>query len=169
MFEYIFLFIALVSLWIVLSFYIVPKRKHTHYINTLTKLGYKVKAIPFQPFAFSSISVFGQGIQRDHDPMGLYKREFVGYDVIVENIVRDICLTVLKPDLMKEVFTPDKLAIYHKDQRMIRATRAIFGKGMAFSENDIWKRKRKIISQVFSHQLLVDNIPNIAKICESAM
>ena len=39
------------------------------------------------------------------------------------------------------------------------------GDGIAFSEGNRWKRKRKIISSVFNYKFVTSNLPNIIKLC----
>jgi cytochrome P450 len=45
---------------------------------------------------------------------------------------------------------------------MVEATKAAFGNGLVFSEGDIWKQKRKLLSKVFNYDLIQENIPKIS-------
>jgi cytochrome P450 len=45
---------------------------------------------------------------------------------------------------------------------MVEGTKAAFGKGLLFSEGDIWKKKRKLLSKVFNFDLIQENIPKIS-------
>ena len=42
----------------------------------------------------------------------------------------------------------------------------LLGDGVAFSEDEIWKTKRKVITSVFTFDFLKSIIPNISKICD---
>lgn len=39
--------------------------------------------------------------------------------------------------------------------------KAVIGEGIAFSEGDIWKNKRKLLSKVFNFDLIKENIPKM--------
>jgi hypothetical protein len=59
-------------------------------------------------------------------------------------------LTFLSPELLKEVFSPDKVNKYPKLQFIFGNFKRVLGEGMAFSEGAAWKNKRKVISSVFN-------------------
>lgn len=39
---------------------------------------------------------------------------------------------------------------------------------MVFTEGDLWKNKRKLMSKVFNFDLIRENIPKIAEICDKS-
>ena len=47
---------------------------------------------------------------------------------------------------------------------MLTAMTLVMGDGLAFSEGENWKRKRKIMSKVFNFDLIKKNIPKICQI-----
>jgi cytochrome P450 len=49
---------------------------------------------------------------------------------------------------------------------LVKGIKGVFEDGILFSEGDIWKDKRKIISKAFNFELLRENIPNILGIYE---
>ena len=70
---------------------------------------------------------------------------------------------------MKEIFYPDKVDIYHKISSTFRGTAPLLGKGLLFSQGDIWRRKRKIISNFFSHDILLSNVGTIGEIADRVL
>lgn len=42
----------------------------------------------------------------------------------------------------------------------------LLGDGVAFSEGETWKLKRKIITSVFTFDFLKSIIPHISKVCD---
>ena len=51
--------------------------------------------------------------------------------------------------------------MFQKDKMIIGNIQRSLGKGIAFSEGNEWKRKRKIISYVFNYNFLINQIPKI--------
>lgn len=43
--------------------------------------------------------------------------------------------------------------------------RRTLGKGVAFSEGNEWKSKRKIMNSVFNYEFIKSNIPKIVRLC----
>jgi cytochrome P450 len=52
---------------------------------------------------------------------------------------------------------------------MVEGTKSAFGEGIVFSEGDIWKKKRKLLSKVFNFDLIQENIPKISEICDRCL
>ena len=67
------------------------------------------------------------------------------------NILNKIVIMVINIDIMKEMFTPDKVDIYHKVSFTFRGVTSLLGEGLVFSEGDIWKKKKEKIFQSFLH------------------
>jgi cytochrome P450 len=64
--------------------------------------------------------------------------------------------------LIKEFLSGSTPYKYPKISMMVEATKAAFGNGLVFSEGDIWKQKRKLLSKVFNYDLIQENIPKIS-------
>jgi cytochrome P450 len=62
---------------------------------------------------------------------------------------------------MKEFHTGNTPYIYPKLELIVAGTRAVAGEGLVFSEGDLWKNKRKLLSKVFNFDLVKENIPKI--------
>jgi cytochrome P450 len=88
-------------------------------------------------------------------------------NVAVLNTLQKLTITFIKPDLIREVLSPDTILKYKKLDLLVKGIKGVFGDGILFSEGDIWKNKRKIISKTFNFELLRENIPKISGICES--
>lgn len=69
-------------------------------------------------------------------------------------------------ELLKKFYEPESAYKLVKDLKLSEGVRMTLGEGIIFSEKDIWKRKRKIISKAFNHDLLIKNIPIISKITD---
>ena len=67
----------------------------------------------------------------------------------VFNSFNSVFLVIMNPKLVKEVLTPDKVDIYHKDSFILRGMTALMGKGLLLNEGDRWRNKRKIVSKLF--------------------
>ena len=52
---------------------------------------------------------------------------------------------------------------------MTTVIKRALGNGLGMSEGDRWRRKRKIMSQLFTHDLIINNGHKFAKLCEEAM
>lgn len=48
---------------------------------------------------------------------------------------------------------------------MVANVKRALGNGIAFSEGDEWKRKRKIINKVFNFNFIISNIPKMIRLC----
>ena len=97
------------------------------------------------------------------------KHSLPGKDIGVYNMLDKIVLEIINPDLLKIFYSPDNFPNYIKEESIIANTRRALGYGIAFSEGDEWKRKRKIINTVFNFNFLTSIIPQIVHICNQNM
>jgi len=51
----------------------------------------------------------------------------MGVDVVVTNIINRVVVMIVNLDLMKEMFTPDKVDIYHKMSFTLRGVTSLLG------------------------------------------
>jgi cytochrome P450 len=49
---------------------------------------------------------------------------------------------------------------------LIAGIKAVVGEGLVFSEAEVWKNKRRLMSKVFNFDLIKGNIAKIADICD---
>jgi cytochrome P450 len=97
------------------------------------------------------------------------KYELKGCDFMIFNILNQVVLAVINLDVMKETLTPDKVDIYHKNSFTFRGTAPLLGKGLLFNDGDMWRRKRRIISKFFTHEILLSNVGNIGDIVDRVL
>jgi len=57
----------------------------------------------------------------------------------------------------------------HYKKIQIEGLREIIGKGIAWTEGEEWKRKRRVMTKVFNHDLIVHNIANMSKIVDNCL
>lgn len=70
---------------------------------------------------------------------------------------------------MKGMMQADNVARHPKMKFIIQNIQRSLGHGIAFSEGDEWKRKRKIMNSVFNFDFITDCIPKIARICDEGL
>jgi cytochrome P450 len=67
------------------------------------------------------------------------------------------------------VLQPDKVDIYPKISITFKGITSLLGEGLVFSEGNTWKVHRKVISKLFTFDMLLDNIPKISEICDRVL
>jgi cytochrome P450 len=67
---------------------------------------------------------------------------------------------------MKEFYSGNTPYKYPKLEMLIAGIKAVLGEGLVFSEAEMWKNKRKLMSKVFNFDLIKENIHKIAEICD---
>lgn len=77
-----------------------------------------------------------------------------------------ITVDLVNPDMIREFLSMEKIFIFPKKKIYIANMKRLLGDGVAFSEDEIWKTKRKVITSVFTFDFLKSIIPNISKICD---
>ena len=91
------------------------------------------------------------------------------YDVAIFNVLNKVGLILLNQNLIKQFLKPDKVDIYHKMTFNFGGMTDLLGQGLIFSEGDVWRRKRKIFSKLFTHQLITTNIPFISELVDQVL
>ena len=59
--------------------------------------------------------------------------------------------------------------IFEKTPIFVKILGEAIGNGILFAEGEEWKKKKKILANVFNYDFIVDLIPQINQICESSM
>jgi cytochrome P450 len=88
-------------------------------------------------------------------------------DFAISNIFDKAFIVLINPDLIKEFYNGNTPYIYKKIEIVEIGTKAVLGEGLVFSEGEIWKNKRKLMSKVFNFDLIKENIPTIVEICNN--
>lgn len=86
--------------------------------------------------------------------MFLLKNVCPHYDVIVHNTLSTPSLQLMSPELIKGFMQAENVPIYPKMKFLIQNIQRSLGHGIAFSEGNEWKRKRKIMNSVFNFDFL---------------
>lgn len=87
-------------------------------------------------------------------------------DISIGVVLDKIIISLVNPDLIKEFHSANLVNSYPKFDMLVAGTKAVFGEGLAFSEGEEWKNKRKLLSKIFNFELIKENIPKINEICD---
>ena len=85
-------------------------------------------------------------------------KQFPNTRFIVSNIVASPMITLVDPSLRKDFYS--KSEFYHKSHFILMLDK-LLGKGLLFSEGNMWKRQRKLISSTFHFEFIKLMIPLI--------
>ena len=80
----------------------------------------------------------------------------------------DVLIDILDPELIKEYFEKTKDRHYEKNFNSpgLSSIKSVIGSGLFLSEGDDWKKKKKILSNVFNFDFIHSKIPLIAKVAQ---
>jgi cytochrome P450 len=82
--------------------------------------------------------------------------------VTIGNILDKVHINLVTPDLIKEFLSASMVNKYPKFEMMIEGIKETTGgNGIVFSEGELWKNKRKLMSKVFNFELVKENISKI--------
>lgn len=70
-----------------------------------------------------------------------------------------VLINIIHPDLAKEFMIGNIIFKYPKYEVVISYFKMVIGEGIVFSEGEVWKGKRKVMSKLFSFDLINKNIP----------
>jgi cytochrome P450 len=94
--------------------------------------------------------------------MHFHERELPQYDVAVGSCAMQPFIQLINLDLIQAYFNTNSYS-YNKFEPIIANLRRVVGSGIAFSEGNEWKKKRKVISNVFHFEFLHSLIPEMRK------
>jgi cytochrome P450 len=89
-------------------------------------------------------------------------KELPQYDVAVGSCAMQPFMQLINLDLIQAYFNTNSYS-YNKFEPIIANLRRVVGSGIAFSEGNEWKKKRKVISNVFHFEFLHSLIPKMIK------
>jgi cytochrome P450 family 4 subfamily V len=101
--------------------------------------------------AMKSSDVFG--------PQKRKVKENPNVEVRVNNLGTDAILTCSGPTFYREIF--NNTQHYHKSKKFTSFLGQIVGKGLLSSEDEQWKKQRKVISALFVYGFLKDNVSHV--------
>ena len=93
------------------------------------------------------------------------KNSWKKIDVVISNTSYMITLIFINPRLIRHMFTPEKNYIFHKAHINKFGFKLALGNTMIMNEDDAWKKKRKILSEIFNFDFIKRNIPKMKGTC----
>ena len=154
--------------YVVYAYWVRPVRMIKEYVRNIRSRGYKVLEVPYIPFSVDLIGVIKRGMAQG-DALKVYKEERCNYDAVVSNAFTRPRIELYHPDFLKDFYSVDKHYEYPKSIRPIRLFTRVAGKGLVFSEGEVWHRKRRILNKIFNFDFIKSQSGYIAEICDSAM
>ena len=109
---------------------------------------------PFTPFSIPLFANLRQDAKQG-DALRTMKEIYPKYDVVVSNLFNKPMLEFIHPDFMAAFYSKDIHLLYPKAlSMMFPLIRVTFGGGLAFTEGEVWARKRKILNRLVSFDLI---------------
>ena len=122
--------------------------------------------LPFKPFKVPFKERYQESFDIYKDSFYFDKHVDEKYDIVLHNIMDQVTLDLVNPDMIKEFLSMEKIFLFPKRKIYIANLQRLLGNGVTFTEGPAWKSKRKIITSVFTFDFLKSIIPNISKICD---
>lgn len=135
-------------------------------------LWYKKQGIPIYYFfpALGLIKLFSDDLKNHKDSMYFSKvmSQKDKQKIYSLNLASSVLLLVVDPSLIKEcLLSPDLLA---KDPFLTNSLIRFFGtNNILVGEGKEWKKSRKVITNSFTFNFLIDNVPNIINAVEQRL
>ena len=162
------LILAVLCLWLFFKCYWQPWKLHQSYVRHFRNQGYRVLEVPFNPLSISTFKYY-EFEGKTGDAYGLTKAHYPHHDVVVGNLLTNIFVDLIHPDLNREYLSAEKIGFYEKS-RVERATFSRISKeGLGFSEGKKWKMKKKILSEVFTFEFIKSTSQRVAALCNSSL
>eukprot|EP01016_Furgasonia_blochmanni_P035995 TRINITY_DN4051_c0_g1_i1.p1 TRINITY_DN4051_c0_g1~~TRINITY_DN4051_c0_g1_i1.p1 ORF type:complete len:526 (-),score=108.26 TRINITY_DN4051_c0_g1_i1:29-1606(-) len=163
-FSHLALYSVLASiLYVLIRYVLLTWWKFTFY----TKQGLKVDY--FYPYLSYYHIMVQKHIKQFGDPSRALKLK-VQQDpkakAYLTNIGDDIHLILLDPDIIKDFFT-NKSGFYVKTSRSVRNLKRLIGEGLVFSEGEIWKKHRRVLSSAFTFDALQKMAPFVQNLAHT--
>ena len=140
----IFYIILLIVAFIAFKLIWQPWRLYKWYADNFKKQGYKVLEVPFRPFGVPMLEYYNMSKDVD-DAFALIKEQYPNYDVVLMNMFNTIILDFANPDIHQEFLSAEKMPNYSKTEIEIGNFKRMIGNGLASSEGNVWKMKKKVL------------------------
>lgn len=85
------------------------------------------------------------------------------------NLFNKLYIELLHPDLVQEFFSAEKVKYQTKTEFEKGTTGRILGDGLVYSEGNVWKMKKKVLTEVFSFDFLKSESTKIASLSEKVL
>jgi hypothetical protein len=135
------------------------KQTMEYYHQVFTKAGYRVKFIPFKLFSFGSFDQLIVDQEKHKNPSYTLENHCQQYDMVVGSCFNYPMIEFFNADLIQAQYNSN-INNYVKFDPIVGSLRRI-GNGLAFSEGDNWRKKRRIISSVFHFDFLSSLVPKM--------
>ena len=160
---------GLLLLWLFYSLYWAPKRLYNHYFKLLTAKGYKVYAMPYNPFGAPAMQRILDDVKRFKDVHHSFRHILPGYEVVLTNISNHIELDIINPQLAQSMTNLDALATVHKDHQFLGLMMQQSPARLLYLEGQPWKQRRRTVASVFNFQFMTSHLPQIVALCRDAL
>ena len=124
---------------------------------------------PFKPFNSPIAQERIKNGKQFGDPFKNVKENYMNYDVVISNVGSHVFLELLNPELIQDFYGSNQHLTFQKIPVFVTILGSYIGNGLLFAEGEEWKKKKKILTNVFNHDFIVNLIPQIEEICESSM
>ena len=141
------------------------KQTMEYYRREFEKAGYRVKFIPFRLY---SLGVFGQMIEdqnKHKNPTYTLENHSQEFDVVVCSTFNFPVIELYNVNLI-QAFYANGSNNYVKFEPLVGNLRRVVGSGLAFSEGDDWKKKRRIVCNVFHFDFLNSLVPKMNEVVD---
>lgn len=107
-----------------------------------------------------------EDLEKHGDSQHSIKYDYRNYQVVLSSFQRNIFLDFIDPQLIREFFekTLEGCYVKYKTFPFMKSLKSLIGEGLLFSEGNEWKRKKKIMSNVFNFDFIKSKIQNIFEI-----
>ena len=95
-------------------YYLKPRHAMNWYVNILQTLGYKVVALPFQPFKAPLDSIHRFSQKQYKDAFYQEKNSWTSHDIVVTNTYDMVTLVLLSPRMLQSFFSPERTRFFVK-------------------------------------------------------
>ena len=165
--AFLILVVIIIGARIGFFYYLKPRHEMNWYVNTLQTLGYKVVAIPFQPFKIPLASIHQFNQKEYKDAFYEEKNSWPSHDIVVTNTNNMVTLILLSPRMLMSFFSPEKNHIFVKKTSNKIGFNILFKDSLILNESKHWKQKRKTFTSIMNHDFIKRKTPEIIKIASS--
>ena len=103
-----------------------PKKTHQWYVDNFRNQGYRVLDVPFKPFSLPIMDIYDVS-PTSKDAMAFAKKRFPDYDVVVTNMMNEIYVDIIHPDLVHKFYSLENLESYEKNKLEVSNTKRGLG------------------------------------------
>lgn len=166
MLAIILLTILLAVAYFFYRYYFKPKADIKRYVKIFQSLGYSVYQQKFSFLGVSFGNIWSSSEKLYRDALYIEKNVYSQVDISIGNILDRVQVVLINPNLTQSFLSPAAVWKYPKFDVMILTLRYSLGEGLALSEGEDWKVRKKVLSKVFTFDLVKGNIPMMASICD---